>query len=169
MRQVEKPTAETFAAVKCELATEVLCSFGTLRFAATGWSMLPSLWPGETLIVERVRPDHVKVGEIVLVRREGTLRAHRLIGTAGDAKNPQWITQGDALGVPDPPVAGEDLLGRVAYLIRAGRCIPVPAELSVVENLLAKIVRRSVPAARALVYLHRMVQTAEEPVLPARG
>jgi len=44
----------------------------------------------------------------------------------------------------------------------------VPAELSVVENLVAKIVRRSLPAARALVYLHRVVQPSEKPVLASR-
>jgi len=65
---------------------------------------------------------------------------------------------------PDCPVLAHELLGRVAYLIRAGKCVPVPAELSVVENLIAKVVRRSVPAARALVYLHRMRQAPQEAV-----
>lgn len=46
--------AEDENAVKCELAAQVLRSFGTLRFVATGWSMLPSLWPGEILVVERI-------------------------------------------------------------------------------------------------------------------
>ena len=59
--------------LKCELAAEVLRSFGTLRFAATGWSMLPSVWPGETLVVERVQPDQVHIGDLVLVGREGRL------------------------------------------------------------------------------------------------
>jgi DNA-directed RNA polymerase subunit H (RpoH/RPB5) len=55
-----------------------------------------------------------------------------------------------------------ELLGRVAYLVRAGKLIPVPAELSVVDHLIAKIVRRSKTAARALVYLHRVVETPKE-------
>ncbi len=70
---------------------------------------------------------------------------------------------------PDRPVNESELLGRVAYLIRAGKRIAVPAELSVLQRLAAKIVRRSVPAARALVYLHRMRQSPEEAVLPCRG
>ena len=160
--------------LKCELAAEVLRSFGTLRFAATGWSMLPSVWPGETLVVERVQPDQVHIGDLVLVGREGRLCAHRVIGTAGDCQNPRWITQGDALPVPDRPVAGNELLGRVAHLVRAGKLIAVPAKLSLGERLVARIVRRSVPAARALVYLHRMLQTSEksapkESVLPCQG
>jgi len=65
-------------------------------------------------------------------------------------------------------------LGRVDYVIRAGKLIALPVKLSVVQRLTAKIIRRSVPAARALVYLHQMVQTSEksvpkESVLPCQG
>jgi hypothetical protein len=162
------------SAVKCELAAEVLRSFGTLRFAATGSSMLPSIWPGETLVVERVEPEQVCIGELVLVGREGRLCAHRVIGIAGDSQNPQWVTQGDALPVPDRSVAGNELLGRVAYVIRAGKCVAVPTELSVPAKVIAKIIRRSFFAARTLVYLHSVVRTLRisrtgESVLPCQG
>ena len=179
MRQVDETPAETVAAVKRDLAGEVLRSFGPLRLLAIGWSMLPVVWPGDTLVVERVSQDEVRIGDVVVVGRDGRLSAHRVVGTAGDAGNPQWITQGDALPVADRPVAGNELLGRVVYLIRAGKLIAVPAELSFVKGLAAKIVRHSVPAARALVYLHRMVRVsgksasgrlaAEESVLPCQG
>lgn len=161
--------AEIATALKCELASEVLRSFGTLRFAATGWSMLPSVWPGDTLVVERVRPDEVHVGHVVLVGREGRLCAHRVISAAGDSQNSRWITQGDGMSAPDRPVLENELLGRVAYRMRSGQRVPVRTELSAVETLAAKIVRRSVPAARALVRLHRMFETAEEPVLPCQS
>ena len=157
------------SALKCELAAEVLRSFGTLRFAATGWSMLPSVWPGETLVVERADPDRVHIGDLLLVAREGRLCAHRVVGTAGDPGNRQWITQGDAQPIPDPPVGESQLLGRVTYLIRAGRLVAVPGQLSLVENLVAKVVRRSLLAARTLVYLNRVRQSSEESVLPCQG
>jgi hypothetical protein len=173
MRQVDETPAETVAAVKRDLAGEVLRSFGPLRLLAIGWSMLPVVWPGDTLVVERVGQDEVRIGDLVVVGRDDRLCAHRVVGTAGDAGNPQWITQGDALPVADRPVTGNELLGRVAYLIRAGKLIAVPAELSFVKGLAAKIVRHSVPAARALVYLHRMVRVsgrlaAKESVLPCQ-
>jgi hypothetical protein len=158
------PQSAAGSSLKCELASEVLRSFGTLRFAATGWSMLPSVWPGETLVVERVDPSQVHIGDLVLVGREGRLCAHRVVGAAGGPENRQWITQGDALPVTDRPVAESELLGRVTYLIRAGKLIAVTAKLGVIDNLIAKIVRRSNFAAGALVYLHRMVQTSQEPV-----
>ncbi|HTA50511.1 MAG TPA: hypothetical protein VK930_13745 [Verrucomicrobiae bacterium] len=149
-------------ALKCELAGEVLRSFGSLRFKATGWSMLPSVWPGDTLVIERVSPDRVRVGDLMLVGRDSRLCAHRIVSVAEGCGGPRWITQGDANTAPDQPVNENDLLGRVAYLVRAGKLIPVPAELSVVDHLIAKIVRRSKTAARALVYLHRVVETPKE-------
>jgi signal peptidase I len=157
------------SAVKCDLATDFLRSFGSLRFRATGWSMLPSIWPGDTLVVERVSGDQVQVGEVVLVGRDGRLCAHRVVSRAESFGSPQWTTQGDAMPAPDRPVIETELLGRVSHLIRAGNCIAVAAELSVVAKLMAKIVRRCLPAARALVYLHCMVEASEELVLPCQG
>jgi signal peptidase I len=173
MRQAGNRPADA-AAVKCDLATEVLRSFGSLRFRATGWSMLPTVWPGETLVVERVSPDQVRIGDIVLVGREGRLCAHRVVSMAERSGKPQWITRGDGMSAPDRPVSEDQLLGRVTYLIRAGKCVPVPAELSVVQHLTAKVVSRSFPAARALVYLRRIVNplensATEESVLPCQG
>lgn len=165
------------AAVKCELAGEVLRSFGELRFAATGWSMLPAIWPGDILVVERVGGDHVRAGEVVLVGRDGRLCAHRVVSREG--LSGYWVTQGDAMLAPDLPVTDDQLLGRVVYLLRAGERVAVPTKLSLVARLTAMIIRHSFLAARVLVYLrrvylHRFVQTSEKSgpeglVSPCRG
>jgi|SRR5882672_417748 len=161
-------------ALKCELASEVLRSSGKLRLCVTGWSMLPTIWPGDTLVVERVGRDQIEAGNVVLVERAGKLRAHRVVSVAGNSANRHWTTQGDSMLAPDQPVSESELLGRVAYRISAGKLFPVPAELSTAERLTAKIVSRSVAAARTLVYLHRMVQSPEKAapeksVLPCQG
>lgn len=166
MTPFENASVDPATALKCALAGDVLRSFGTLRFAANGWSMLPTIWPGDTLVVERVSGDQVRVGDIVLVGRKGRLCAHRLVATASSAETRQWITQGDAMSVPDPAVAESELLGRVSYLIRAGRLLEAPVKLSVAERWLAKVVQRSVPAARVLVYLHQKRQTLRERTVP---
>jgi hypothetical protein len=145
---------DTAVAVKCDLAGEVLRAFGSLRLGATGWSMLPSIWPGDTLVVERVRPEQVQIGDVVLVGRDGRLCAHRVISMTADSPGRRWVIQGDAMVAPDRPVSEGELLGRVGYVIRRGRLIEVRTELSVVERLTGNIAGRSVPAARALVYLH---------------
>jgi signal peptidase I len=178
MRQGDSAPADPAAAVKCDLSGEVLRTFGSLRFGATGWSMLPSIWPGDTLVVERAGADQLQVGEVALVGREDRLCAHRVVSWAEDAGNPcgitYLITQGDAMPAPDRPVAADEVLGRVAYVIRAGKCISVPTNLNLGEQLVARIIRRSFLAARALVYLHRTVGIAEksgpkESVLPCQG
>jgi hypothetical protein len=147
--------------LKCELACEVLRTFGGLRFSATGWSMLPAIWPGDTLIVERVSGDQVAAGEVVLVGRDGRLCAHRIISREENSGSPHWITQGDSMPMPDPPVKENELLGRVNYVIRDGKCVAVPAKLSVAAKLTGKIARHSFLAARALVYLHRAVPSGK--------
>ncbi len=45
MKQGEQAKSAAGAALQCELAAEVLRSFGTLRFPATGWSMFPAIRP----------------------------------------------------------------------------------------------------------------------------
>ena len=157
------------SALKCELAAEVLRSFGTLRFEATGWSMLPTVWPGDTLVVERVSHDQVQIGDVVLVGGEGRLRAHRVVSVAEDSGSRRWITRGDAMLAPDRLGMEHELLGRVSYLTRAGKRIAVPPRLSLVDALIARVVSRSLIAARALVYFHRMFQGPHAPVLPCQG
>jgi hypothetical protein len=173
MRQADSDSETAAVSVKCDLASDVLRSFGSLRFAATGWSMLPTLWPGDTLVVERAGRDQIQVGDVALVGRGGRLCAHRVVRRAEGSGNadwaPYWVTQGDAMSAPDQPVAESELLGRVRYIIRAGKCVAVPAELSVVEGLIARVVRRSVPAARALVFLHNMVSVSEGSVPERSG
>ncbi|MGA8868661.1 MAG: S24/S26 family peptidase [Candidatus Sulfotelmatobacter sp.] len=164
-------SVDSAAALKCALAGEVLRSFGTLRFTATGWSMLPAVWPGDTLLVERIRADQVRVDDIVLVGRAGRLCAHRVIAASGGAESRQWITQGDGMADPDPPVAESELLGRVTYLIRAGRLLKAPARLSLVGRAVARVVQRSASAARVAVhlqqiYLHHQRQASPEPIIP---
>jgi len=154
-------TANVAAAVKCELAGDIVRAFGALRCPAMGWSMLPTVFPGDTLMVERVSPVQVCVGDVVVAGREGKLCAHRVIGMSNELESRQWITQGDAVPIPDRPVLANELLGRVNYLIRAGRLIKLRATLSSVESLVAKVIRHSEPAARVLVYLHKIVQIPE--------
>jgi signal peptidase I len=168
------PIAADAHRLKCELACEVLRSFGSLRFSATGWSMLPAIWPSDTLVVERVSADQVKVGEVVLVRRNGRLCAHRIVSREENSGSPDWITQGDAMPMPDPPVKESELLGRVNYVIRDGRCVAMRSKSSVAAKLTTKVVRRSFIAARALVYLHRTIPISaksetRESVLQCQG
>jgi hypothetical protein len=45
--------------VKCELAGEVLASSGTLRLRVRGGNMLPTVSPGDVLLIERANGEVV--------------------------------------------------------------------------------------------------------------
>jgi hypothetical protein len=79
MTQTDTTPVNTTVTLMCELVAEVLRSFGTIRFAATGWSMLPSLWPGDTLMVERPDASLPKRALTSLVRRS-TFAARIAVG-----------------------------------------------------------------------------------------
>ena len=165
-----KPNTNDLAAsAKCELAGEVLRSFDSLRFAATGWSMFPTVWSGDTLVVERVSSDRFRVGDIALVGREGRLCAHRVVSLGQGSGNRFWITQGDAMATPDRPVIESELLGRVTELVRSGKSMAVSAKLSAIERLVAQIIRRSAFAARVFVYMTSKFRTQRESRLPCQG
>jgi len=156
-------------ALKCQLAGEVLRSSGKLRLCVTGWSMLPSVWPGDTLLVERASADQVCEGDIVLFGRDRRLFAHRVVAGARAVDNPQIITRGDGMPRPDPPVADSELLGRVSHILRDGRCIDPRTSLRLPERLMAAMVRRSDSATRLLVRVHGLRQTSPERVSPCQN
>ena len=169
MTLAENVLVDPADALKCDLASEVLRSFGGVRFAATGWSMLPALWPGDLLLIETVPADQVQVGDIALVGRAGKLCAHRVTSRTGDSGDARWITRGDAMRAADLPVTEAELLGRVTSVIRDGKVVAVPVKLNVIEKLIAKTVRHSFFAACVVVSLHRMRRNREESVLLCRG
>lgn len=139
-------------AVKCDLAAEALHSSGFLRLQVTGWSMLPSVWPGDTLMVEKADHEEVCEGDIVLFARERRLFAHRVVTSpSGDG---QLVTRGDAMPASDAPISGGELLGKVARIQRKGVWIKPSRNLGVAARAIATLVRRSPFAARMVVGLH---------------
>ncbi len=155
-------------ALKCELASEVLRSSGKLRLCATGWSMLPSVWPGDTLLVERVLSENVSEGDIVLFGRDRRLFAHRIVAK-GMSDGGQTITQGDGMPQPDSPVSDSELLGRVSFIVRNGRCIEPSKALRVSERAVAALVRRSESAARVIVGVHGLRNRPQDRVAPCQS
>jgi hypothetical protein len=153
------PLADEAHALKCELAGEVLRSFGTLRLQVTGCSMLPSVMPGDTLVVERIFINAAAEGDIVLFSRSRRLFAHRVIAKR-EAKNAAILTRGDAMPALDPPVAESDLLGRVSFILRNGKCIEPSRTLRFSERAVAALARRSDFAARVVVGMQGLRQSS---------
>src|SRR3989442_10835380 len=100
--------------LKCDLAADVIRRFGVLRLRVSGFSMLPSIWPGDIACVSRVVA--YQPGDVVLFSRKGRLFIHRVVETSGGAV----VTRGDSMLDADPPVAVSDVLGRVEGIARGG-------------------------------------------------
>lgn len=120
--------------------------------------MLPTIFPGDTLIIERVNAESTDKGDIVLVGRDGRLFAHRLLDKHREASFLQ--TRGDSMPQPDPPVSECKLLGRVSFIIRRGRAIEPRRKLRFPQRAVAALVQRSEIAARVVVGVHGLRSAA---------
>jgi len=147
-------------ALKCEMAAEVLRSSGTLRLRVTGWSMLPAVWPGDVLIVERVEPAGVAEGDIVLFVRHRRLIAHRVVKNHSST----MLTRGDSMQATDSPVSDNEFLGRVTSIVRNDRNIEPSKALGSGQRGIAALVRRSDVAAGVVVRVRGLLQTSSQTV-----
>jgi len=105
------------------LAGEILRSFGEIRSVVRGASMIPTIFPGDVVVVHREEARTARPGDVMLFFREGFFCAHRLMDKAQEGGSIRLIARGDALGKDDPPFAEKELLGRVTAVIRRGRRI----------------------------------------------
>lgn len=140
------------------LATEMLRSFGEFQFVAWGSSMVPALFPGDTLVVRRAAPEDIRAGQVVLLAREGRLYAHRLVDKRIVGPTTRLITRGDALGEYDPPFTENELLGRVAAVTRRGKRIELfdDARMPVGQRLLRWIAQRSDSGVKWMLRWHSL-------------
>jgi hypothetical protein len=82
---------------------------------ATGWSMFPSLLPGDQLSVEPL--ELASSGDVIgYISESGTRQAHRLVGYC--PLRSRYLTRGDANGRFDEPVPASAIEGRVVAVTR---------------------------------------------------
>ena len=143
--------------LQCELAVETLNSSGELRLRAMGSSMIPSLWPGDVLIIQQLLMGAAEVGEIVLFQREGRFYIHRLERRICGRDGERWVTRGDAVAACDLPVESAEVLGRVVSVERNGAQFKVEPRLSLSRRLVSHLLRRSDLAIRVLLRLHAVL------------
>jgi signal peptidase I len=128
---------------KCALFAQVVSRYGKAKLKALGTSMVPAIWPGDTLVVERREALELLAGEVAVYLHQGRLFAHRVIRVAHEPEV-FLVTRGDATAGDDPPVLPEEVIGRVVTIVPGPR--------------LAYRVRRAIGALRhALVIRSRRV------------
>jgi signal peptidase I len=147
-------------ALKCEMAAQVLRTFGALRLEVTGLSMLPSIWPGDVLLIERREMRAIGAGDIVVFARQEKLVAHRALHKTVVGEESYAITRGDSLLSADEPVSPAELLGSVRSILRAGEYVTPEAELNLSARVTAEMVRRFGCIARILAFVHRVREDA---------
>jgi len=113
------------------------------------------------LELEHAKAADVSKGEIVLFSRDRRLFAHRVLESSGSA----ILTRGDTLGCVDAVVPEDELLGRVAAIVRGGKCFKPSERLSASQRAVAGLVRSSDFAARVIMRVRGLLQPKSESIL----
>ena len=129
--------------LKREMALEILRAGGTLRLKTFGTSMVPSLWPGDTVLIKTKPVDDLRYGDIVLIAREDRLVVHRVVEIGQTEGIAYLVTRGDSLAAADAPANEPNVLGCVAAVERNGRLLIPRRRRSPLNRLFGALLGRS--------------------------
>jgi signal peptidase I len=105
------------------LAGEIVRAFGQMQLRVTGSSMIPTLWPGDLVRIEKRAFESLNPGEIVFFLRDGRLFLHRLVASGETSRERSLTTRGDAMAADDPAVPENCFLGVATAVRRRGEWI----------------------------------------------
>ena len=93
------------------LSADLLCNGFSVRVTAHGSSMFPLIRTGDRITIS---PEpHPKIGDVVVVRRNGAILCHRLVKMFEKDGVTHYQTRGDSVRSPDDPILSNELLGKV--------------------------------------------------------
>jgi signal peptidase len=134
---------EAASALGCDLATEVVGTFGGTCLRVSGISMVPAIRPGDLISVERARVEEISSGEIVVFKREGRLVAHRVVARTGIPSESYLVTRGDRTRRNDALVSSAELVGRITRIERGGFRVRLASRLNIVQRTISHLLRFS--------------------------
>ena len=144
-----------FEGVAFAMAEELLREAGEMRFEVRGEGMLPAIYPGEELVLHRTRMRDVRVGDVVLFLQKKRWYLERVREVLPGVAQPCLLTQADAGVDRREPVFAEDLLGRVAFVVRDGEeTVPSRGD-SASQRVMRAAVRHAPGAARGFLAFYR--------------
>jgi len=91
--------------------------FGVRPYVVSGYSMKPTFVAGDLVIITRIDPAEVQVGDVIQFRRANSYIVHRVIEIQEENGRRVFITQGDNNNVADEPVPQEIVEGKVIRYI----------------------------------------------------
>jgi len=150
---------------KTALAAETLRAADSIRVQVLGSSMLPSIWPGDVLSIDKVLIAEITAGDIVVCERDDRFFVHRLIGTSDSKNGIRCETRGDSMPQNDPPFSEGQLLGRVSAIFRDGRTIIPTATRSPLARFASWIICHLDSVRNLALRLHalRTAQRSDSP------
>ncbi len=125
------------------LLARALREGNAVRLRLHGCSMVPALWPGEEVSLQRVDPAAIAVGDLLLYAQEERWFVHRVGALRRDGARVFLSTCGDALQQPDGEISGEEVLGCVTAVWRDGEWQGPPRRLPLALRVVGWMVRRS--------------------------
>jgi hypothetical protein len=151
---------EKWHAERLALAAEALRRGVRLRLQVRGDSMLPSLWPGDTVEIADCQLENIRPGEVVLAFRADCLLLHRFVAHRQDG----FLLRGDAMLAPDAIFPSTAFWGRLVHIRSAGRAVPLPVPLRPWSRALGVLLRYCGIARRLALKIHSWQTSRTIPV-----
>lgn len=102
--------------VAIELARELVERDVEIPLKTAGLSMGATIRDGDSILVQRTKPDSLNAGDIVVWQTDSGLTAHRILYKQPCGDFFRLTTKGDSCLAPDPPVSSKEIIGRVAEI-----------------------------------------------------
>ena len=122
------------------LVAELVRKTGQARIRAMGTSMVPTIWPGDELLIQNAAGP-LRRGQVVAWQNDQRIFIHRVVEATDDQGT--TLTRGDRLHVDDPLFRPEQLIGVVTHVIRDEVATAIAPGLSQRARLLRLISRVS--------------------------
>jgi signal peptidase I len=117
-----------------DVATGILHRGYGIRLRVEGSSMMPTIRPGEAVIVKPATATNVKLKDIVFYQTERGVIGHRLVRITNRNGKLVLLARGDADKGASEPVAPAQILGRLVAVERNGRCIDLAGRKAKVKH-----------------------------------
>jgi hypothetical protein len=99
-----------------ELLKQFLQRGQRVAFKVKGISLNPLLLPGDSFLLEKVDPERLRAGELVVFEGSDGFTVHRILRKRWCARNAWFQTAGQRARIPDPWIPGTDIIGRAVEI-----------------------------------------------------
>jgi len=106
----------SYEEARLELFLQVLQRAKRARLRVVGTSMLPTFYPGDTVVVETLPSSMINEGDVAVCIRDGRLCSHRVVKRHW----PLITTRGDANQHFDDAIPAAECVGRILAVERRG-------------------------------------------------